>query len=104
MFDPISIVHQAVHSEVMANRLHTLQDAFVVGLGPRITSGLTPVRDYFCEVERSLSDGLLMTDDFDSRECRDRFVEGEMPSEGECVVLQTQGESSTLEVTTASGY
>ena len=42
-------------------------------------------------------------DDFEPRECRDGFLEGEVPTEGDCVVLQTQGESSMLEVTRASG-
>lgn len=45
----------------------------------------------------------LDREDFESRECRDGFIEGEVPAEGDCVVLQTQGESSMLEVTRVSG-
>jgi hypothetical protein len=65
VFDPISLVHEDVHGEVIVNGLHTLKKAFVIGLGPRISSALPPVRTYFSEVERALFNGLYMTDPHD---------------------------------------
>jgi hypothetical protein len=62
VFDPISLVHEAVHAEVISNGLHTLNQAFVIGLGPRISSALPPVRTYLTDLERALFDGLMMTD------------------------------------------
>ncbi|HEY6686412.1 MAG TPA: TIR domain-containing protein [Propionibacteriaceae bacterium] len=65
VFDPISLVHEAVHGEVVSNGLHTLSKAFVIGVGPRISSSLPPVRTYFSDVEGALFNGLYMTDPLD---------------------------------------
>lgn len=65
VFDPVSLVHEAVYGEVVGNGLHTLHKAFVIGLGPRISSSLPPVRTYLSDVEGALFNGLYMTDPHD---------------------------------------
>ena len=54
-----------MNSSRLSNGLHTLPRAFVIGLGPRISSGLQPVRTYYTGVEQALFEGLLMTDPHD---------------------------------------
>lgn len=62
--DPLSLVHEEVYGEVIANGLHTLKRAFIIGLGPRISSSLKPVQSYF-NVEAALFNDLLMNDPHD---------------------------------------
>jgi hypothetical protein len=38
-----------------------------------------------------------------SQDCRDGVLEGDRPSIGDCVVLQTQGESSILRIESSDG-
>jgi hypothetical protein len=73
--DPLSLVHEEVYAEVIGNGLHTLNRAFVIGLGPHISSSLEPVRTYF-DVEKALFNGLLMADPHE----RSRSIFGPMLS------------------------
>jgi hypothetical protein len=47
VLDPLSLLYEDVLAEVLGNGLHTLPRAFVIGLGPRISSGLQPLRTYY---------------------------------------------------------
>jgi hypothetical protein len=85
VIDPLSLVHEAVTSEVLANGLHTLPRAFVIGLGPRISSALQPVRRYYTDVERQLFDGVLMTDPHERARARFR------PTLSSCVLNVSHG-------------
>ena len=85
VLDPLSLVHEDVLAEVLGNGLHTLPRAFVIGLGPRISSGLQPVRAYYAGVEQALFEGLLMTDPHDRARAPFR------PTLSTCVLNVTHG-------------
>ena len=61
LFDPVSLMHQAVNNFVVGNGLHALTKAFVIGVGPHLATSAQPVLTYFGGVEEQLYNGLLMT-------------------------------------------
>lgn len=62
VFDPLSLMHHEVYRDVMNNGLHTLEKAFVIGLGPQLAASSPAMRDYFGTVERELFNDLMMRD------------------------------------------
>ena len=62
VIDPVSLMHMQVHGDVMRNGLHTLQRAFVMGLGPQLTAATSPLQTYVRCVERELFEALQMDD------------------------------------------
>lgn len=65
VLDPVSLMHNQVHKDVIANGLPTLTQAFVIGLGPQLAATSPPMSNYFRSTERSLFEALMMNDPHD---------------------------------------
>jgi hypothetical protein len=65
IFDAVSLLHRNVHQFVMANALHMLPKAFVVGVGPTVLSPSPVVQDFLAGRQAEFFEKLQMDASFE---------------------------------------